>query len=499
MLLVLSLVEPALAQELPSLDAQLFRPSVDARYTLWTDDSGSRDDEAVTVRAFVGYADDPLVFEAADGTRTDALDGVSTLDLAASWRFAPSFRLGARVPLVLGSSGDLAASGGGLGDVGVELAGLLFDRAHSGVGFAVVGGLTGPTATLDAPLSSPGVTWWAGGVTDLDVGDGRLAVNVGHRSVPDPGSAYTEWDDQVYGRIGYGVPVTDAFGVSAELAAHIAYAAQDGQAAPVEGLGGAWFAVAPDWRVQAGVGAGLSTALGAPQFRALAGLVYQPGPTVEEVAPAVVEVVPPPPPPVALGTLGFSITGPDGAVSGASFELDHEGAWRPIASGEDHAVAPGAHVVRVRAPGFAPTRIEIDVAQGLHSELAVVLVPSKVKVTAERIEISEKVFFETGAAVILSASHPLLAQVAEVLQDHRDIASVRVEGHTDNRGSEASNLELSQARADAVADWLVAAGVASERLEAVGFGETRPVQDEESEAAWSRNRRVEFVIVARGD
>lgn len=72
---------------------------------------------------------------------------------------------------------------------------------------------------------------------------------------------------------------------------------------------------------------------------------------------------------------------------------------------------------------------------------------------------------------------------------------MRVEGHTDDRGADAANLALSQRRAEAVMKYLVNKGVAQSRLEAAGFGETRPLVKNDTPANQAKNRRVEFVIV----
>lgn len=105
--------------------------------------------------------------------------------------------------------------------------------------------------------------------------------------------------------------------------------------------------------------------------------------------------------------------------------------------------------------------------------------------------------FETAKAVIKSESFGLLDEVAEVIVDHPELLKVRVEGHTDTRGSAAYNKGLSQARAESVVDYLTDRGVAPERLEAVGYGEDRPLVKERSEIDRAQNRRVESYVVER--
>ena len=116
-----------------------------------------------------------------------------------------------------------------------------------------------------------------------------------------------------------------------------------------------------------------------------------------------------------------------------------------------------------------------------------------VTVTDQKIELKQTVHFATNRTQILSISFPLLNEVAQVLKD-RPTVSVRIEGHTDSRGNDAYNLKLSQGRADSVRTYLVGRGIASDRMEAVGYGENRPIADNRTRAGRALNRRVEFFI-----
>lgn len=120
---------------------------------------------------------------------------------------------------------------------------------------------------------------------------------------------------------------------------------------------------------------------------------------------------------------------------------------------------------------------------------------SLVVVTAERIELKETVFFNTGKDTIQKKSFPLLDQVALVLKAHAEIKRVSVEGHTDDQGPEANNLELSQRRAASVVRYLVAQGVDEARLQSDGFGESQPIAPNTTKAGREQNRRVEMKIL----
>ena len=118
-----------------------------------------------------------------------------------------------------------------------------------------------------------------------------------------------------------------------------------------------------------------------------------------------------------------------------------------------------------------------------------------VKLTKERIEILDKIYFATARDVIKPRSFGLLDQIATILKTHPELTKVRIDGHTDSDGSDATNLDLSQRRANSVRRALLERGVAEARLEAVGYGESRPVAENNSAKNKELNRRVEFVIV----
>ncbi|RMG19397.1 MAG: hypothetical protein D6729_05340 [Deltaproteobacteria bacterium] len=117
-----------------------------------------------------------------------------------------------------------------------------------------------------------------------------------------------------------------------------------------------------------------------------------------------------------------------------------------------------------------------------------------VVIRKDKLEILEKVYFASGKAKIRRRSYPLLDNVARVLKEHPEIEKVIIEGHTDSRGSDAYNKRLSQRRADAVRAYLIRKGIDPARLEAIGYGEERPVASNETKEGRERNRRVEFRI-----
>jgi outer membrane protein OmpA-like peptidoglycan-associated protein len=117
-----------------------------------------------------------------------------------------------------------------------------------------------------------------------------------------------------------------------------------------------------------------------------------------------------------------------------------------------------------------------------------------VKLVGNRIEFKGTVYFDTNKDVIQKRSFPLLDSIATVIKAHPEIQKVHIEGHTDDRGKPAHNLDLSQRRSEAIKRYMVGKGVAPERLGAQGFGQTRPVASNKTADGRSQNRRVEFRV-----
>jgi outer membrane protein OmpA-like peptidoglycan-associated protein len=118
-----------------------------------------------------------------------------------------------------------------------------------------------------------------------------------------------------------------------------------------------------------------------------------------------------------------------------------------------------------------------------------------VVLTCAEIVIADRVHFDSDSDVIQSRSFELLDQVAIILQSASYIGLVRVEGHTDSRGDDDYNQNLSQRRATAVVTYLIEAGVDQGRLESLGIGEVNPIADNGSQEGRAANRRVEFHVV----
>ncbi len=116
-----------------------------------------------------------------------------------------------------------------------------------------------------------------------------------------------------------------------------------------------------------------------------------------------------------------------------------------------------------------------------------------VEITETHIRINQKIHFAYNKAIIKKDSYWILSQVSKVLEDNPEIA-LSIEGHTDSRGSDKYNKNLSNKRAKAVMDHLVRkGGISRRRLASQGWGESKPIDTNLTDEGRAANRRVEFV------
>jgi len=110
--------------------------------------------------------------------------------------------------------------------------------------------------------------------------------------------------------------------------------------------------------------------------------------------------------------------------------------------------------------------------------------------------ILENVYFDHNKYSIQATSFPVLEQLVALLLERPSLA-LEIQGHTDDTGTPAFNMELSEQRAKAVVAFLVNAGIDASRLAAKGFGTTQAIADNEGEAGRQLNRRVEIKVLAQ--
>ncbi len=105
------------------------------------------------------------------------------------------------------------------------------------------------------------------------------------------------------------------------------------------------------------------------------------------------------------------------------------------------------------------------------------------------------IFFEDTTADIPPKYFPLLDEAVRVIRDHSEVETIEVQGHTDGEGPEVYNFLITQSRANAARDYLIAQGIEPERLVAKGYGTTRPLPARAASGGTARDRRIQFVAV----
>jgi outer membrane protein OmpA-like peptidoglycan-associated protein len=252
-----------------------------------------------------------------------------------------------------------------------------------------------------------------------------------------------------------------------------------------------------------GLGTGLSSGIGSPDVRVVAGFAGTIGLGLRATEPTPLAAAAP----AAAAPVGltFRVINPNGEpVPGAQIRLVGEGDGAKNAGADgilEVRVDPGVYEVVVTAPGWQQAKTMVKAKEGGSADVQLVLQPNGeivVDPVAGRIYLQRKVFFEVDRAELTRESLAVLDRLVEVLVQRTEVQKVRVEGHTDSTGDDQHNLELSQARAQSVVNYLVKNGIAADRLEAQGFGETRPLQKGDSPDVQATNRRVEFHILQMG-
>jgi outer membrane protein OmpA-like peptidoglycan-associated protein len=120
----------------------------------------------------------------------------------------------------------------------------------------------------------------------------------------------------------------------------------------------------------------------------------------------------------------------------------------------------------------------------------IVLQPIEVGLTVRL----KNIYFDFDKTTLKSESFVELNKVVDFLKQNSSI-SIQIEGHTDSKGSDDYNLNLSQGRSQSVVDYLISQGIDASRLSAQGFGESTPIDTNDTDAGRANNRRVEFRVV----
>jgi peptidoglycan-associated lipoprotein len=108
----------------------------------------------------------------------------------------------------------------------------------------------------------------------------------------------------------------------------------------------------------------------------------------------------------------------------------------------------------------------------------------------------QMIHFDFDKYNIRDDAKPVLEKNAEWLRKHPTVR-ILIEGHCDERGTEEYNLALGEKRAKATMDYLVALGISPSRIKTISYGKSMPLDPGHNEVAWAKNRRAQFVIIAK--
>ena len=436
--------------------------------------------------------------------RADAVGMRVTADLTAALGLFDFLEVGLGVPLIAYQNGEGAVPGGGIqpagvGDPRLEVKGRLLDAGAVDLGLGVVAtfpaghylssgeDLLGSTA----PTVEPRVLFSA------EAGPLILAANAGFLARgPAEMGAYRQ-DHALTWNAGAAWDVRDfaepgGVRVALETNGQAGIGFSTLRETPMEAIAGVKLRTRDDLILSAGGGAGVSNAVGTPAFRVFVGVGYD---SVLRSCPAGPEDVDGfedddkcvDPDNDRDGILDEDDECPDAAEDFDEVE-DEDGC--PDRDNDGDAIPDALD----ECPMIPEDADDYEDEDGCPEEG-----PGKptVSITDTQLLVSSKIYFDYDKATIKRVSHPILDAVAEALTSNEYIRLVRVEGHTDNEGTEDYNMELSVSRARAVVEYLVGKGVAKERLTYKGYGFTAPKASNRTEEGRAINRRVEFTILEK--
>jgi len=421
---------------------------------------------------FLNFAHDPVVVvDANNNVIAKPVQTGLTADLVASLGLFGRVELGLDLPVHLIYDGDpygaLDASGG-LGDLRFVPKLAILRRGtlerHFLLGLAVPVSL--PTGNDNALRGAGGITVGPELLLAGHLGKLGLGMDVGYRWRSQHPAGLPWGDGVTFGPwVSYGL--TDKLGLRVEAYGEKMVSADVGGADfPIELLGGVEYRIG-GVALYGGASFGLSNGIGDPAFRIIGGVRFR-GNSPERQ--------------------GFKDSDGDGILdkddkapyAAEDFDGYQDDDGRPDPDNDGDGIPD-----------------EQDECPEIKGDAEHRGCPAKtyVKIENGEIIIFGKVQFQSGSTVIEKHSEPLVDQIAQALNANPQVKRIRIEGHTDNVGPAAANQRLSEERAVAVKNALEKRGVDGGRLEARGFGETRPIRPNKSPGGRQRNRRVEFVIV----
>jgi len=171
---------------------------------------------------------------------------------------------------------------------------------------------------------------------------------------------------------------------------------------------------------------------------------------------------------------------------------------KPIASDLETGIfkaklPAGTYNVKIEADGYVPETRVVNIKDG---ETTIINFGLYEKLKEKQTIVIHNIHFASGKATITPDSYPILDQIVQLLKANPNV-KIEIAGHTDSVGSEMYNLRLSEARANAVRDYLIQHGISADRLIARGYGESRPIAPNTTREGRAKNRRVEFTVLSQ--
>nr|QAT78163.1 TraB [Hyalangium sp.] len=494
--LTLGLATSAAAQD-ARFDVQLFRPSGAPQDVVMVGQSRPLSHMSASGGFFFNFSIDPLVLVNKEGGSSNKvlsivgsrlqLDAIATVGLL-DWA-----EVGVDMPLVLAQAGDnLEAIGSEgpiqgyvLGDLRltgkVAIPGLRRRAEDSGLGAALTLGLSLPTGDQEAFASDGEFTYTPGLVVDYRFDNGILiSAAAGLWNRPDRLFNGVRIGDMAPFGLATEIPILRGSGVTAVGMVHGAVGLDklptQPRDIPAELLFGLRWYSSTGLTFTVGGGGGCGCSLQAPSLRFFSSIVWVPAKTAEWEAIEKFKEPPEPPPPPPTDLDGDGVTDDKDICPKEPGLVDRGGC--PIRDADGDGIEDSVD----RCP---------DTVAGPGGKNGCPMA----RIQGNKILILENVNFATDQDVILSESFPVLEEVSQVLKTHPELQRVLIEGHTDSRAGEVYNLDLSKRRAASVRTYLEESGIDATRLCSQGFGQSRPLAENDNEEGMARNRRVEFTIL----
>ena len=526
---------------------------------LWAERAAVGGDRSPFGRITLDFSDDPLVTRDADGNQHEkVIDHQIGLHLSGGVSLLDRLHLAFALPMFFQATDAVEPETGmrlqdpdewGLGDLMVDARYVLLDRDQP-VELAVGLTLGAPIGNGEALAADETVTAAPRVIVSRELprigGFASLSLGVLLRGEAEYGDL--ELGPETFFTAGVLVPVADRLGVTAEVSGSTTFSrAFSAEQTPVEGMLGGRFEITERLVASAGLGTGFTRGYGAPDVRASAMIGYRRPPSESRAAEPEPEAPPPPPDTDGDGYVdpedgcpeqpedfddfedGDGCPDPDNDEDGLldvddecpddpedfddfededgcnDLDNDQDGVEDPEDACPDEPEDRDGFEDEDGCPdpdNDQDTILDADdqcpldpeTMNGVDDEDGC---PDMVRVDREtrQIRILEPVHFATASHRILRRSHGMLDEMAALILQKPELGRVSVEGHTDSRGSERYNQRLSERRAQSVMEYLVEAGVEAERLEAHGYGESRPISSNDTATGRAENRRVEFRLV----